>query len=237
MSWSATHTAPEAGLQAWSAPDAGQPPVATVDPGLELQVLESRGAWARIVCSNGWEAWVDGRLLVAHDVPAPSARPRLVAGAAALVIVVLVALMARGGGSDHPAGAALVDLHVPAGWSVSRDGLVAAETAPDLTAATPSAPRVRAVVGNERRDPKAMLDQAVAANVTLVEDPAETKVSGVPAVSVTLEENAITRRIIVVRPTSDDVITFTLETPAARYPVDAARLASVPGLASRGGGR
>jgi hypothetical protein len=63
--WRPTHTAPDLGLEAWSAPGgAGAAVVAKLDPFLEVAVDEWTGGWARIVCSNGWSAWVDARLLV-----------------------------------------------------------------------------------------------------------------------------------------------------------------------------
>ncbi|MDI3408804.1 hypothetical protein [Streptomyces cavernicola] len=73
-----THVVPPDGLATWSAPDATRPMVA-LDPLLPVQVIERRGDWARALCSNGWSAWVDGRLLlpVPHGPPAagqPSAR-------------------------------------------------------------------------------------------------------------------------------------------------------------------
>jgi hypothetical protein len=68
-----THVVPAEGLPAWAGPDGSGPPAANLDPGLDLMVLESRGEWAHIRCSNGWEAWVDGRRLVA-SAPAPPAQ-------------------------------------------------------------------------------------------------------------------------------------------------------------------
>jgi SH3-like domain-containing protein len=35
-----------------------------IDAGVPVQVVERSGDWARIVTSNGWTAWVDGRRLV-----------------------------------------------------------------------------------------------------------------------------------------------------------------------------
>jgi hypothetical protein len=49
---------------AWSAPDSGAPPVATIDPRVPVQVLERRGDWANVLCANGWSGWIDGRALV-----------------------------------------------------------------------------------------------------------------------------------------------------------------------------
>ncbi|GAA4881880.1 hypothetical protein [Kitasatospora terrestris] len=59
-----THVAPGDGLQTWTGPDPSRPSV-RLDPLLPLQLLSTSGNWARILCSNGWSAWVDGRLLVA----------------------------------------------------------------------------------------------------------------------------------------------------------------------------
>jgi CRP-like cAMP-binding protein len=60
----ATHVVPAAGLPAWAAPDPDTEPVATLAGGVELRVVGEAGAWARVVAANGWEGWVDGRLLV-----------------------------------------------------------------------------------------------------------------------------------------------------------------------------
>ena len=58
-----THTVPPQGMQAWAAPDPNGAVVATLGGGLPIQVTEVRGAWANIVCSNGWTGWVDGRII------------------------------------------------------------------------------------------------------------------------------------------------------------------------------
>ncbi|MFM9370412.1 hypothetical protein [Streptomyces sp. Da 82-17] len=73
-----THVVPPDGLPTWSSPDATRP-TAPLDPLLPVQVVERRGDWACALCSNGWSAWVDGRLLlpVPHGPPAagqPAAR-------------------------------------------------------------------------------------------------------------------------------------------------------------------
>jgi len=67
----ATHTVPDSGLDARSQADPNQPPVARLDPWLEVEVLRTWGAWAEISCSNGWTAWVDARALVARPSPPP----------------------------------------------------------------------------------------------------------------------------------------------------------------------
>jgi hypothetical protein len=55
--------APEQGLRTWATADTSQP-TAAISGGLEVQLAERQGAWARIVCSNGWSTWVDGRELI-----------------------------------------------------------------------------------------------------------------------------------------------------------------------------
>lgn len=63
--WTPGHKVPPQGMQAWAAPDPSGAVVATLGGHLPVQVAEMRGAWARVICSNGWTGWVDGRLLVA----------------------------------------------------------------------------------------------------------------------------------------------------------------------------
>lgn len=71
-----THVVPPDGLPAWESPDPAHPTVA-LDALLPVQLLERRGDWGRVLCANGWSAWVDGRLLVAvpQDPPAAGAAP------------------------------------------------------------------------------------------------------------------------------------------------------------------
>ncbi|GAA2828343.1 hypothetical protein GCM10010441_61000 [Kitasatospora paracochleata] len=58
-----THVAPGDGMQTWAGPDPSSPSI-RLDPLLPVQLVDASGNWGRIVCSNGWSAWVDGRLLV-----------------------------------------------------------------------------------------------------------------------------------------------------------------------------
>jgi 5,10-methylenetetrahydrofolate reductase len=61
--WSPTHEVPAGGMVAWQAPHPSAPQSARLHPGLPIQVVERLGAWARVVASNGWWGWVDGRML------------------------------------------------------------------------------------------------------------------------------------------------------------------------------
>ncbi|MER5969423.1 hypothetical protein ABT112_06740 [Streptomyces sp. NPDC002055] len=67
-----SHVVPREGMATWSAPDGAWPSV-PLDPLLPVQVVDRRGDWALALCSNGWSAWVDGRLLVSvpRHPPAP----------------------------------------------------------------------------------------------------------------------------------------------------------------------
>ncbi|MFF0274208.1 hypothetical protein [Streptomyces sp. NPDC004330] len=73
-----THVVPRDGLEAWQAPDPGLP-TTPLDAFLPVRLEERAGDWGRVLCSNGWTAWVDARLLVTvpDDPPAagqPTAR-------------------------------------------------------------------------------------------------------------------------------------------------------------------
>lgn len=67
-----THVVPPRGMPAWEAPDPARPTV-PLDPLLPVQLVERRGDWGRILCANGWAAWVDGRLLLAVPEDPPAA--------------------------------------------------------------------------------------------------------------------------------------------------------------------
>jgi hypothetical protein len=60
----ATSVVPPEGLSAWAAPDPAAAPIATLEAGLQLQVVERAGDWAKVLASNGWTGWVDARLLL-----------------------------------------------------------------------------------------------------------------------------------------------------------------------------
>ena len=72
--WKATHTVPPGGLQTY----VNNQPSTSLDPGLEIQVAETSGLWARVVASNGWECWVEASALV--QIPPAVAPAAAVAG-------------------------------------------------------------------------------------------------------------------------------------------------------------
>lgn len=67
-----THVTPLDGMPTWAGPDTSRPS-AWLDALLPVRVTENRGDWARVLCANGWAAWVDGRLLVALPDGPPGA--------------------------------------------------------------------------------------------------------------------------------------------------------------------
>ncbi|MGC0333894.1 hypothetical protein RKD23_006884 [Streptomyces sp. SAI-170] len=69
-----THVVPGDGMPAWEAPDPARPTV-PLDPLLPVQLLERSGDWGHVLCSNGWSAWVDGRLLVVVPQDPPLTGP------------------------------------------------------------------------------------------------------------------------------------------------------------------
>lgn len=71
-----THVVPHGGLPAWPEPRRGNRPgrpSARLDPLLPVHAADREGDWCRIVCANGWSAWVDGRLLVPVPADPPAA--------------------------------------------------------------------------------------------------------------------------------------------------------------------
>ncbi|MCT9009121.1 hypothetical protein ACWGKW_22070 [Streptomyces sp. NPDC054766] len=70
-----THVVPQDGLPAWESPDPSRP-TAPLDALLPVELVDRLGDWGRVVCANGWSAWVDGRLLIAvPQVPPAATRP------------------------------------------------------------------------------------------------------------------------------------------------------------------
>jgi len=67
-----THRVPNRGMQSWSTPDPQRAADGYLAARLPVQLLEATTGWAHVRCSNGWETWVDTRLLV---VSAPGRDP------------------------------------------------------------------------------------------------------------------------------------------------------------------
>jgi SH3-like domain-containing protein len=83
-----THAVREAGVDARLEPVASRLPDAQLAAGLPVEVLEDTSGWSHVRCSNGWEAWVDGRALV------PARRNPVAAGPLNPVALVAVGLPA-----------------------------------------------------------------------------------------------------------------------------------------------
>jgi len=66
---------PTGGLSAWAQADGSGPPVARLDAGQDVELVERSGDWARVICTNGWAGWVDGRLLVSKAMSATVTAP------------------------------------------------------------------------------------------------------------------------------------------------------------------
>jgi hypothetical protein len=96
--WAATHQAPREGLDAWTSPDPGAQPSSEVAGQVELAVVETAGAWARVLGQNGWEGWVDGRILERIDSSGNTGdrRAYILLGIAAMVLIVLAVLALTG---------------------------------------------------------------------------------------------------------------------------------------------
>ena len=55
--WTPTHAVVGSGTAAHDLPDPSSPSV-PMDGGLDVEVIERRGDWVQVRCSNGWTAWV-----------------------------------------------------------------------------------------------------------------------------------------------------------------------------------
>lgn len=61
-----THIVPSDGIATWPSPGSAEVGP-SLDELLPVRVMAREGAWAQVVCENGWSAWVDGRLLPPED--------------------------------------------------------------------------------------------------------------------------------------------------------------------------
>jgi hypothetical protein len=107
-----THRTPPGGIATYPEPDAGVAPGPNATSGLDVQVLEQWGDWAKILCSNGWSAWVDGRRLLPRSGNAPRAQTHGSSSATGIDRATVVAF----------AGAALVLIGSFLPWTRSVQG-------------------------------------------------------------------------------------------------------------------
>ena len=240
MPWAPAHAVPRGGLPIWDEPDGNRQPIHQLEAGLSVEAVEGRGGWTRVVCENGFTGWVDGSKLVAATADGRSSRAgRWIAVAVAVAAVgVGGVLVVAGGGNDDDDGAGgssdagLVALDVPEGWSLSDDGLVAAEDADDLDADEPEGPVVRATVGDpEDTDFEALTDVALADDAGFeFTEPDEQNIDGFDAVSIIVRGGGRVQALVVVHPPDEDTVFFTLDSPEDRFDELRDLLASVPGI-------
>ncbi len=88
--WAATHRTPREGMDTWTAADAGAPPGPELEGRVEVQLVASAGDWAKVRGENGWEGWVDGRLL---EQQGGDDRRALLLLAVALAVLVALAVI------------------------------------------------------------------------------------------------------------------------------------------------
>lgn len=91
--WQPTHRAPREGMDAWTDPDPGAAPTSELAARVQVQLVATAGEWARVRGENGWEGWVDGRLLEqldASDAPGDQRAYMLLAVAVAVLVVLAV---------------------------------------------------------------------------------------------------------------------------------------------------
>ncbi|MDX2342728.1 MAG: hypothetical protein QNL12_02785 [Acidimicrobiia bacterium] len=92
--WAATHRAPREGMDAWTNPDPATQPSSELEGRVEVQVTSTSGEWAQVGGENGWEGWVDGRLLEQIDTTGAvgDRRAFVLLGVSVVVLVVLAIL-------------------------------------------------------------------------------------------------------------------------------------------------
>jgi hypothetical protein len=104
-------------MDSWPRPDPQVAAGPRIEGGLDVQVVDRLGDWAKVSFSNGWTAWVDGRLLVERG--ALGARPANASAGAAKVggsSIDLQAIMADRPKAFAIGGAALLVLSSILPW-------------------------------------------------------------------------------------------------------------------------
>ncbi len=64
--WHPTHRTDGTPQYLWEVPDPSAPPLASLRPWLDVEVLQVQGAWCEIRLENGWTGWADLRRLAAR---------------------------------------------------------------------------------------------------------------------------------------------------------------------------
>lgn len=57
--WVPTHIVPSAGVSAYARPNHKTAPVATIDAGLKVRLINTQRTWSQVEFDNGWTGWVD----------------------------------------------------------------------------------------------------------------------------------------------------------------------------------
>ena len=92
--WAPTHRVPREGMDAWAEPDAAAPPSADLEARVAMQLLGATGVWAQVRGENGWEGWVDGRLLEQIDGNSVGDRRAFVLLGVAIAVLIVLAVVA-----------------------------------------------------------------------------------------------------------------------------------------------
>jgi SH3-like domain-containing protein len=79
-------------MDAWEVPDPAAAASSELEGGVEVQVAETSGEWAKVVGENGWEGWVDGRLLEQLGDGAGDRKAFILLGIALAVLLILAIL-------------------------------------------------------------------------------------------------------------------------------------------------
>ena len=79
-------------MDAWATPDPTVGASSELEAKVEVQVVEVAGEWAKVRGENGWEGWVDGRLLEQLGDGAGDRKALILLGIAIAVLLVLAVM-------------------------------------------------------------------------------------------------------------------------------------------------
>ena len=81
-------------MDAWTEPDPAAQPSSELEGKVEVQVTATAGEWAKVLGENGWEGWVDGKLLEQIDPSGVAGdRKAYILLGVAVVVVIIIAIM------------------------------------------------------------------------------------------------------------------------------------------------